>query len=252
MTRCHHFWVFIQRTQNSQRHTRPVVTAALLAGGRDTEAAEVSSAEEWTRTRTRTRQRTHTGERVGAQSQAEPGRSATWSPGQRRWCWVAGQPGAPLDFAVRNDGRDGGGPVHAASLDCINREGSWSGGSNAEETEDIERREARPRAGPQGRRRKPRVGRAPRARGATRSPKNPWGTLRPPRGLGAPSPRVHFPTSSPEHLVLCCRGRRPHLTLITSLKAELPRTVTLGGKASIRETGGEQFSPQHGSHSSWL
>lgn len=42
MTRCHHFWVFIQRTQNSQRHTRPVVTAALLAGGRDTEAAEVS------------------------------------------------------------------------------------------------------------------------------------------------------------------------------------------------------------------
>lgn len=130
MTRCHHFWVFIQRTQNSQRHTRPVVTAALLASGRDTEAAEVSSAEEWTRTR----RRTHTGERVGAQSQAEPGRSATWSPGQRRWCWVAGQPGAPLDFAVRNDGRDGGGPVHAASLDCINREGSWSGGSNAEET----------------------------------------------------------------------------------------------------------------------
>lgn len=204
MTRCHHFWVFIQRTQNSQRHTRPVVTAALLASGRDTEAAEVSSAEEWTRTRTRTRRRTHTGERVGVQSQAEPGRSATWSPGQRRWCWVAGQPGAPLDFAVRNDGRDGGGPVHAASLDCINREGSWSGGSNAEETRrhGMEGGEASGRTpgtqeeaasgqGTQG----AGGGSHRRLRGATRSPTNPWGTLRPPRGLGLVLQRPTAPSN---------------------------------------------------------
>lgn len=42
--------------------------------------------------------------------------------------------------------------------------------------------------------------------GDDRFPKNPWGTLQPPRDLNAPSPLVYFPTSSPEHLVLCCRG----------------------------------------------